>query len=90
MQETNTKGKSQLKQKQQFLTNKIIFINEHINVYREKVKSEPHLAYIWEEAIHRLETEIEEFKAEITDIYYRLKKDYSNYNIHQITMLVST
>lgn len=89
MQETSNEGKDQLRQKQKLLTDKIISCNNHVLVYQEKIESEPNLADIWEEAIHRLEAEIEDFKEEIMRIDQRLKKDYSDYNIRQITHLVN-
>lgn len=89
MQQASNDGKDQLKQKQQLLTDKIISINQHILVYQEKVESEPNLADIWQEAIHRLETEINEFKDEIMSINQHLKKDYSDYDIQQITKLIN-
>lgn len=89
MQETSNEGKDQLRQKQKLLTDKIISCNNHVLVYQEKIESEPNLADIWEEAIHRLEAEIEDFKEEIMRIDQRLKKDYSDYDIRQITHLVN-
>ena len=83
-------GKDQLKKKKQLLTDKMISCNKHVLVYQEKVESEPNLADIWQEAIHRLEAEIEDFKEEIMLLDQRLKKDYSDYDIRQITHLVNS
>lgn len=89
MRENSNEGKAQLKQKRQLLTDKIISINNHILVYQEKVNGEPNLADIWEEAIQRLQSEIDEFKEEMISIDRRLKQDYSDYDINQVTQLVN-
>lgn len=90
MQESTTEGKSQLIEKQQLLTNQIIRFSDKILDYERKVKTDSDLADIWQQAIDRLEAEMDEVKADISAITYRLKKDYTDYDIHQLTLLVTT
>lgn len=89
MQKESNEGKGQLEHKKQLLMDKIISCNNHILVYQEKIESEPKLSDIWEEAIRRLEIEIDEYKDEILNIDQRLKTDYSDYDIEQTTTLVN-
>ena len=89
MQKESNEGKGQLEHKKQLLMDKIISCNNHILVYQEKIESEPKLSDIWEEAIRRLDIEIDEYKDEILNIDQRLKTDYSDYDIEQITTLVN-
>lgn len=88
MQKETDESKGQLEYKKQLLTDKIIAASNHMLVYQEKVNSEPNFSDIWQEAINRLEAECEGFRDEILNIDQRLKKDYSDYDIEQITALV--
>ncbi|UJF15954.1 recombinase family protein [Jeotgalibaca sp. MA1X17-3] len=89
MKMNSENGKEQLQKKKEILTDKIITASNHRLVYQEKIKSEPNLSDIWQEAINRLAAECDEFRDEIFNIDQRIKKDYSDYDIEQITTLMN-